>query len=147
MVTQANTETIPIQTEKEDSAPLPFLLPELPSERAAISHPQAPLEKDIKIEEPSPKKEPSKASLYRWAMPPTKKCHPWHFFPISKCTAFRQMGTVGPLARIFEFFPLVCPKCTHPPGSPKTHRLWGGRRIISLIKDGHAVRKILGPHR
>ncbi len=35
------------------------------------------------------------------------------------------------MARIFEFFPLSCPKCTHP------------MRIISFIQDRDAIRKIL----
>jgi len=49
-------------------------------------------------------KKPSKASLYRWAML---------------------------LARIFEVFPLICPKCEAP------------MRIISFIQDRHSIRKIL----
>jgi hypothetical protein len=50
------------------------------------------------------KKEPSKASLFPWAML---------------------------LARIFEVFPLCCPKCNYP------------MRIISFIEDAHTIRKIL----
>lgn len=53
---------------------------------------------------PKDKKQPSKASLFRWAML---------------------------LARIFEVFPLCCPKCNHP------------MRIISFIQDEHSIRKVL----
>lgn len=49
-------------------------------------------------------KKPSRASLYRWALL---------------------------LARIFEIFPLICPKCSHP------------MRIISFIQDRHSIRKVL----
>ena len=46
----------------------------------------------------------------------------------SKASLFRWAML---MARIFEVFPFSCPKCNHP------------MRIISFIKDGHSVRKIL----
>ena len=73
---------------KEDSALL-FLIPEISqTEKAETSNLQVK-SPDAKIEtqEEQPKKQPSKASLFRWTML---------------------------MAWIFEILPLSCPKCNHP---------------------------------
>ena len=103
MATNANKRIIPENTPAVEKEDLPFLIPE--TSHSKKEEPPLPSKEDIKIEaQEQPRKLPSKASLFRWAML---------------------------MARIFEIFPLSCPKCNHP------------MRIISFIKDGHSVRKIL----
>jgi hypothetical protein len=48
-----------------------------------------------------------------------------------KIEAHEQSRKLPSKASLFEIFPLSCPKCNYP------------MRIISFIKDGHSVRKIL----
>ena len=76
---------------KEDPE-LPFLIPNTSQTEKAGPQvkSQPPCDEDAKTElqqQPKAKKQPSKASLFRWAML---------------------------MARIFEVFPLSCPQCDHP---------------------------------
>lgn len=98
-------ENNPVQNED-----LPFLLPEPIEKKEPLNSQLLSSQSDITPTPPTQepvKKAVSKASLYRWAML---------------------------MARIFEVFPLSCPKCTHP------------MRIIAFIQDRPTIRKILGSH-
>jgi len=113
--------------EKEED--LPFLLPETKQEQA--TPPVAPTtqsESEPEIQAPPPKKESSKASLYRWATIPLRSAIQGTSFP-SRTSS--EMGTMGPLARIFEVSPLECPKCK------------ASMKIISFIQDRRTICKIL----
>lgn len=111
MATNANKRIIPENIPAVEKEELPFLIPE--TSHLKKEEPPLPSKEDIKIEaQEQPRKLPSKASLFRWAMPPTKKCHPWHFFPISKCTAFRKCETWAPWLGFLRSFPSLVPNVT-----------------------------------
>ena len=106
IASNANKNIVSEKTTAAEKEVLPFLIPDLPQQKKE-EPPNIPRvsEGEIKIEtQKQPRKRPSKASLYRWAML---------------------------IARIFEIYPLSCPKCSHP------------MRIISFIQDKHSVRRIL----